>query len=991
MFRIVYALLFISLMISGCRKARVEKPVEIPIREDVASFVDPFIGTDAHGHTYPGATVPFGMVQLSPDTRLTGWDGCSGYHYSDSIVYGFSHTHLSGTGCSDYGDLLFMPTTGEIRLDNGADKPGSGYSSRFDKSTEKASAGYYAVTLKDYGIIVELTATQRVGFHKYTFPASGMANILIDLKHRDKVLASSIKIVGDSEIEGFRRSRHWAEDQYIYFVAVFSKPFGSCGVAKDDRVLGNAREASGENIKAWVTFQTEDQEAILVKVGVSAVSIEGARKNLQAEVPAWNFDEVIGQAKKDWNRELNRILVEGLSNGQKRTFYTALYHAFSVPNLFMDVDGHYRGRDLEVHRAEGFDYYTVFSLWDTFRGEHPLFTLLQQKRTADFINTFIKQYEEGGELPIWELAANETFCMIGYHAVPVIADAYMKGIRDYDAEKAFAAMKHSAMKDSPELEAYRKYGFIPAFEESESVSKTLEYAYDDWCIAMMAKELGKEDGYRLFIERAQYYKNLFDPSTGFMRAKSNNTWFSPFDPYEVNFNYTEANAWQYTFFVPQDVSGMIGLVGGDEAFISRLDGLFSAGTQTTGREQSDMTGLIGQYVHGNEPSHHMAYLYSFAGAPWKTQEKARQIMDELYNDKPDGLCGNEDCGQMSAWYVLSALGFYPVTPGSDVYILGSPLVGKATLTLENGKTFVVTATNNSAENRYIQSATLKGRKYTKSYITHQDIMKGGELVLEMGPQPNKSWGSGKNDIPVSRITEHLIVSVPFVAATPGTFVEEATLELSNVDGEAVVRYTLDGTEPTLQSSVYKEPLRITETTVLRAFAMGKGDTRSLSIESKFTKITPGLNIKLLTSYAPQYSAGGDLALVDFVRGGRSFRTGTWQGYHGVNLEAILDLGAIKLITTLNSGFMQDMGAYIFLPTQVTYYGSMDGKAFLELKTVKNDVPPDSSGVFTKDFTARVSDKVRYVKVVAKNMGTCPAWHPGAGDKAWIFCDEIEVK
>ncbi len=521
--------LFFSVMVilSGCSSQsdhNKAKPVE-----DLTQFVNPFIGTDAHGHTFPGASMPFGMVQLSPDTRLEGWDGCGGYHYSDSIVYGFSHTHLSGTGVPDYCDILFMPTTGEVGLNNEAKEHGKGYSSKFKHEKETATAGFYSCFLEDYNVGVELTATKRAGFHKYIFPEGNNSNVVIDLTHRDKVIESEITIVNEQEIEGFRRSTGWANNQIIYFVAKFSKPFNDSGIENDNQIIAD-KSANGKSIKAFVSFGTSMKEEVLIKVGVSSVSVSGARKNLDSEIPDWDFNRIKQQAKDAWNEELGKIIVEGGTPEQRTTFYTALYHAFLVPNLFMDVDGNYRGRDFNIYKAEGFDYYTVFSLWDTFRGEHPLFTITQQKRTVDFIKTMIAQYEQGGRLPVWELAANETECMIGYHSIPVIADAYIKGIRDFDAEKAFEAMKHSAELDHFGLKSYKEYGYIPAEDEAESVSKTLEYAYDDWCIAIMAKELGKMDDYKKYMERAQSYKNIFDPTTGFMRAKMNGRWFEPFDP-----------------------------------------------------------------------------------------------------------------------------------------------------------------------------------------------------------------------------------------------------------------------------------------------------------------------------------------------------------------------------------------------------------------------------------------------------------------------------
>ncbi|MBN2571646.1 MAG: GH92 family glycosyl hydrolase, partial [Ignavibacteriales bacterium] len=574
-------------------------------------YVNPFLGTGGHGHTYPGASLPFGMIQLSPDTRLEGWDGCSGYHYSDSVIYGFTHTHLSGTGVLDYGDILLMPTIGKVNFGNGfVSGHKNGYSSKFSHNNERAKPGYYSVILDDYGINVELTVTERAGMHKYIFPKSDNANIILDLVHRDLVLDSYLEIYSSTEIGGYRISKEWAEEQHIYFVIQFSKPFSSY-LFEDQSIIIN--EVKSNNIKCGFIFYTEDKEEILIKIGISSVSIEGARKNLLSEIPDWDFEKIVSEAENKWNDELDKIEIETNNEEDKTIFYTALYHTFLVPNIFCDVDGNYRGRDLKIHQTNNFGNYTVFSLWDTYRAVHPLFTLLQQKRTNDFVKTFISQFEQGGRLPIWELAANETFCMIGYHSIPVIVDAYIKGIRDYDVEKIYEAMIHSAEQIDFGVKFYKKYGYIPASEEAESVSKTLEYAYDDWCLAQLAKRLGKADDYKFYIQRAQYYKNIFDKTTGFMRAKMDARWFSPFDPLEVNYNYTEANSWQYSFYVPQDITGLLNIVGGKENFISKLDEMFTTESKTTGREQADITGLIGQYAHGNEPSHHIAYLYNFVG------------------------------------------------------------------------------------------------------------------------------------------------------------------------------------------------------------------------------------------------------------------------------------------------------------------------------------------------------------------------------------------
>lgn len=734
-------------------------PIQLMAQGNSSAYVNPFIGTGGHGHTFPGPTMPFGMVQLSPDTRLDGWDGCSGYHYSDQKIYGFSHTHLSGTGCSDYGDVLLMPTVGSVAWNNEA------YASGFKKESEKASAGYYTVFLDKPGVKAELTTTVRTGLHRYTFPKSEAANVLVDLTHRDKVKFSEISINGTSEISGKRISSAWASNQVLYFVIQFSKPFKQVAIAKNNVIKQGKQHLSGKNIKCFVQFDTQAGEQLMARVGISAVSVDGARENLAAEQPEFNFEKTRLAAEAAWNRELSKIAVETENEKDKTIFYTALYHSMIAPNVYQDVDGSYRGRDGNIHQTKDFTYHTVFSLWDTYRALHPLLTLIDQKRTSDFVNTLITQFEHTGFLPIWELSANETYCMIGYHAVPVMAEAYLKGVKGFDANKALQAMQVSASLTKNQLKStfqrsnisgkfsfyryslgwddYQKLGYIRNKPLAQSVSKTLEYAYDDWCIAQMAKKLGQTEVHKAFSQRAANYRNLFDASTGFMRPKDK-SFMSPFDPYKVDHNFTEGNAWQYSFYVPQDLKGHIGLLGGREKLAQFLDTLFSTTSKLTGHQQPDITGLIGQYVHGNEPSHQIAYEYNYVGQPWKTQAMVRRILNEMYSEGNDGLSGNEDCGQMSAWYVFSALGFYPVCPGSDHYAIGSPIFRKASIHLENGKDFTV---ETSGKGVYIQKASLNGSPYTKSFLQHSDILQGGILRFEMGQTPNMAFGTGPNDVP----------------------------------------------------------------------------------------------------------------------------------------------------------------------------------------------------------------------------------------------------
>jgi predicted alpha-1,2-mannosidase len=964
-------------------------------KKDNIDYVNPFIGTGGHGHTFPGPTLPFGMIQLGPDTRLTGWDGCSGYHYSDSIIYGFSHTHLSGTGVGDYCDILFMPTVGKPEFVSGYineyEKTNTGYGSVFQKKNEEASVGYYSVFLDDYAIKAELTSSLRCGIHQYTFPESDSSNIIIDLTHRDAVIHSDIEFLSDTEIWGSRISNSWAKEQYIYFYAQFSKAFKDHGILINDSLHRNINSAEGENIKAYVSYKTGENEMINVKVGLSAVSKDGAKKNFEAEIKERYFDHIKTAAQEKWEHELNKIQVKGGTKKQKTIFYTSLYHSFIAPNLFQDVDGLYRGTDLKIHQANDFTNYTVFSLWDTYRATHPLYTIVQQKRTSDFIRTFLNQYEKGGQLPVWELAANYTGCMIGYHSIPVIADAYLKGIIDYDINKAFEAMKHSAETDHLGIDEFRKYGFIPANMEHESVSKALEYAYDDWCIAQMAKALNQDEDFKYFIQRAQYYKNHFEPKTGFMRAKKDATWMEPFDPKEVNFNFTEANSWQYSFYVPQDITGFTNLLGGNEALDQKLDELFSETTETTGRGQSDITGLIGQYAHGNEPSHHMAYLYNYAGKAWKTQKKVRQIMDQMYSDEPDGLIGNEDCGQMSSWYVLSAMGFYPVTPGLDYYTIGSPLFKEVKINLENGKSFTIKANNASRKYIYIQSTTLNGKEYPFSYLKHKDIIHGGELNFTMGSNPNEDWGNKPDELPKSEIKEHLITPAPYVYAEQTSFTDSLTFTIESTDKNAAIFYIINQNSEAINYRQYKDPLTIHETTTIHFYAESENKNRSKTMSAFFYKLPEGISIKLATEYAPQYAAGGNNALIDGITGSNDFRIGSWQGYQEVDLDATISFENEKLISELSVRFLQDINSWIFMPEEVEFLISNDGINFRSAGTVKNKIPDDSWDIEIEDFSLNLKKtKAKYIKIIGKNMGRCPKGHKAAGYKAWIFADEIMI-
>ncbi len=956
-------------------------------RDDPARWVDPFIGTDGHGHTYPGATLPFGMVQLSPDTRLTGWDGCSGYHYSDDVVYGFSHTHLSGTGVSDYGDILLMPVTGVPHVRNGAETgPDAGYASRFRKSTEKAEPGWYAVRLADYDIDVELTATERTGLHRYVFPPGAPGHVVVDLAHRDTVLDAELQIVSDSEIAGHRRSSAWAADQVVYFVARFSRPFERGTIYADLEPTG-ARRVAGTDVRGALSFG-EAGGPLVVQVGISAVDLDGARRNLDGEDAGFDFDATRRAARNRWNEALGRVRIEGGTNAEREIFYTALYHSLLAPNLFSDADGRYRGMDRKIHRAEGRRHYTIFSLWDTFRATHPLFTILEPRRTREFIETFLAQYEQGGRLPVWELAGNETDCMIGYHSVSVIADAYVKGIRGFDAELALEAMVDSATRDHLGLDAYRRQGFIGTTDEHESVSKTLEYAYDDWCIARVADALGRDDVARQFYERSEAWRHLFDRETGFFRPRENQRWLSPFDPFRVDNNFTEANAWQYSMFVPHDVEGLIEAHGGDAAFVSRLDEIFETSAATTGREQPDITGLIGQYAHGNEPSHHVAWLYHYAGRPDRSADRVRTILRDLYSPDPDGLSGNEDCGQMSSWYVLGALGLYPVLPGSDEYLVVPPLFSRASLRLGAGAELTI---RTHGRGPYVAGLVVNGQRLKRSFLRHAELAGGGEVEIRLSRRPGRSWGRRHEHRPGSSGWSESVVPAPFVARGETVFRDATEVALEVHAADAEISYTLDESEPVERWSAYASPLTLDESAAIR-FVARVGEKTSPIVRAVFHEIPHRWHVTLRTEPLSQYTAGGELALIDGRRGALAWRAGGWQGYQGADFDAVVDLGEVRRVSGAGAGLLRDVRSWIWMPAGLSVDVSIDGESFERVAELGIDVPPDDYTVAIDDRIARFDAvEARFVRIRALSAGPIPKWHPGHGAETILFVDEVFVE
>ncbi len=822
---------------------------------DPLAYVDPFIGTGFHGHTYPGATTPFGMVQLSPDTRSGDWDACAGYYHEDTTLDGFSHTHLSGTGCADLSDVLFRPGIRDEVTEEGEYAP---VPYRFSHAQERASCGYYAVTLPDEGIDVELTAAPRTGVHRYVFHKEGPRRVTVDLTHsvgEERVERSELTPCSPTELCGMRLTQGWTPNHHVYFSAEFSAPYADVKVL-DERI-------------AILSFAPE-VDTLTVAVGLSSVSCANARENRLAEVPELNFDTVKMQAEALWREALGEMRVTGGSRDERKNFYTALYHTKLTPNLMSDVNGEYRRHDQTIRRVPaGRRYYSTFSLWDTFRAWHPLQTLVDTCLVNDMVRSLLEMYACTQELPIWPLASGETGTMIGYHAASVIADAWMKGIRGYDGEAALAAMVRSSNINAKGSDHYVARGYIPSNIRNESVSCTLEYAYDDWTIARMAESLGEEETARLYYARAQNYQHLFDGSTGFFRGRrSDGGWSVPFEPFATGRDYTEATPWHYRFFVPHDVNGLIQLLGGREAFLRELDRLFTLESEEMRLDVSDVTGLMGQYAHGNEPSHHMAYLYSYAGEPWKTQELTRRLLDEMYAPTPGGIIGNEDCGQMSAWYLCSALGFYPVCPGSNEFILTTPLFERAELRLANGRTLSITA-NDPGRNRYIGEVTLNGAPVPENFLTYERLMEGGELHFTLIPRPDTVRGTAPTAQPYSQTHERR-VSTPYTTQDVYLFPEEIDVALATTTAGAEIRYTLDGTEPTGSSPRYESPVRVDRSLTLRArgFLEGAQPSRELVLRAEKAVFRPGVEVSGARPGVGYRYYEGHFSRVDGIVGGK---------------------------------------------------------------------------------------------------------------------------
>lgn len=834
---------FISLALMAALACSCTQKVD-PLR-----YVDPFIGTGGHGHTYPGATVPRGAVQLSPDTRIGGWDACGGYHYSDSTILGFSHTHLSGTGVADLSDLLFYPATG-------LERPDSRPAHIFSHSDEKASAGYYSVFLSDAGIRAELTATPHVGVHRYTFEGDEPRQLVIDLHHcvTDEIVdLNEIRQVSPYEIAGVKRSQGWVSDQWVYFDAKFTQPI--CVFT-----------SQGDSL-ALVEFAL-DADELVCAVALSSVSAEGAALNLATELPGSteeepviDFDAVKASAEGLWRDELGKISVKGGSEKELTCLYTALYHTAIVPNRINDVDGQYRASDGSIVKTRR-NFYSTLSFWDTFRAWHPLQILTDTTLVCDIVRSAVNFYEHSGELPMWPLASGETGCMIGYHSASVIADAYLRGVKGFDAEYALTAMVASSMKNPGGSQLYLDYGYVPSDRHREAVSITLEFAYDDWCIAMMARGLGHNDVAEMFFNRARSWQNIFDGGSGFFRGRNaDGQWVTPFDPFVNGRDFTEGIPWHYRFFVPHDIYGLKQFFGGDEKFLAALDDLFTLESDYSRITVADVSGMVGQYAHGNEPSHHMAYLYNYAGAPWKTQALTRRLLSEMYNATPDGLIGNEDCGQMSAWYVMSALGLYSLCPGSGEYELTSPLFGEATIRMASGNALTIKVDH--PKWTYIYKVCLNGKPVEGNTISYDDLMAGGTLEFKMSREPVLSRAGAVSGPSMS--TEAM-AAVPGTTVDPYLFVDSLSMDLVCATDGAQIRYTEDGSEPTESSALYNAPLPLTQSKTIKAKAFAQGLTPSptATINAVKAEFSPAANVSGLKEgvaysyYEGQFSRVADL-------------------------------------------------------------------------------------------------------------------------------------
>ncbi len=999
------AVLWVLLVLFSCQKKTLI---------NLTDYVDPMIGTSAHGHTFPGAATPFGMVQLSPSNDFKAWDWCSGYHYSDSIIKGFAHNHISGAGLSGLGDILLMPTMGKKTTKSGSDAlVDASYRSRFSHKTEHARAGYYTVRLDDYNIDVALTATPRTGFHKYTFNNAGIADVVIDPTHAimERAAETGIQVVSNTEIRGFKRvDAGSGKNRYTYFSAKFSKPFEKATVTNNDEEVTTV-SLTALKAKSYVSFNVEKGEQIEVSVTLSSIDYAGVEKNFIAEAKGKSFGDVLKESTKAWNRVLNKIVIsETSSDAKKRTFYTAMYHAYISPNIISDVDGRYavEGKQYQSEIAQ----YSNYSTWDTYRALHPLLTIIEQEETSKMVNSLISRDTQAGVgQPVWELIGFDNACMIGYTTSSVIGDAVLKDIKGINYEAAFNSMhksafnltKHSAVYDVSGLEDYINYGYVTA-ETGSSVSKTTEYNYHDYVIAKVAEKLGKTKEVEEFHKRSLGYRALFNTddgylypvySTGTMRKLDLTTWDNLIP------NYVSGNIWAYSAYTPHDMNGAIQLHGGKEKYDAWLDKVFSDTLSIGGAQHVDISGFIGKYGHGDEPGHQMPYLYNYVGQPWKGQKYINEVVATMYSDKPDGLINNEDLGQMSAWYIFSTLGFYPVAPASLNYQLGAPYHENAAINLENGNTFTVKAINLSEDDFYVQSVKLNGEAYNKTYVHYQDIMAGGVLEFTMGASPNKEWGSLDESTSIGKVSKEKPEIFVKATASPYDinhsffFSDRHIATLKSNDSEADIYYTIDGSTPTSTSNKYEFPLEIKENCILKAVAIKKGLNVSKVYEKPlFRSIFPSLKdgypkYKMNNWSEPNYGKLDGTMLFDEITGSKSYGDAKWTGLKtGFDVE--IDLGQKEIIEHVSVGVLTDIGSWIFPAKSIQVYGGTSKetiKIIGEISVPKTDSYPKE---VNRHLIPLKKGAYKYLKIKIYPFGIAPEWHGAVGKKVWLFVDEIMV-
>ena len=976
-------------------------------------YVNPMIGTGGIGHTFPGATIPFGMIQLSPSNDFKDWNWCSGYHYSDSILKGFAHNHISGPGLAGLGDILFMPGSGKVLTEPGSEEdPDSGYRSRFSHDHETALPGYYAVHLDDYNIDVELTCTARVGFHRYTFLNKGPAYIIIDPTHRimESLYETEIEYVGDSEIRGYKYSDGEAGLRKVYFHAVFSEPFSSKGIIADGRAAGSEKARSVET-KAYVVYDCDSVLVVSVKVGLSFVSYQGAKLNLETEADGLEFYEAREKAYETWNNVLKRIEVKSDNEDYLKNFYTAVYHAFQSPNIISDTDGKYFVEG-KIYNSD-IPQYSRYSTWDTYRALHPLFTLIEHSRNAEFVNSLASRHSQAGvELPVWELCGHDNVCMLGYSPASVMAEAIVKDLPGIDIEKAYNAMRAAAFnadKVSPNsgvsgIDEYIQTGFVPA-EIKQSVSKTTEYGYHDWAIAMVARKLGRTEDYKLFRNRSYGFKRLFNSEKSYIWPMSGTGEWEDIDMTvwdELITHYISGNIWGYSSYAPHAMPELIKLYGGHSSYAEWLDGVVSDSSEIGGSQHVDISGFIGKYGHGDEPSHQMAYLYNYAGQPWKTQELVSRVLETMYKPTVDGLVNNDDLGQMSAWYIFSSLGFYPVSPVDEEYIIGAPLFDKAQIRLSNGNSFVVLAANQSARNKYIKWVKLNGTKLKSSYITHDEIMKGGILEFRMSAKPNKSWAVKTENLPgfsnfdPGELGGATATFTPFERDRSNVSEGQRVIILESNNRNSEIHYTLDGSSPDTGAAVFDNKIIINSSGTLRARAYSEGLKPGIEFSKEYyitdsLYLEPGYPILLMETEPKGYGEGRPGLILDRELGSEDFGDGKWIAFDGSDMVAIIDFGKPVNLNNIMVGCLTGTISWIFPPSGIELSVSDNNKDYSKVAKKDLEVLTEHTGPLVGRYKISFKPQYnRYLKIHLLNYGPMPYWHGAAGKKPWVFVDEILI-